>query len=231
METSPRRASTSSSTEESDSSTILLDQAARGHETRSDRGLNENLAGYLSDLAVLSSRARCQPNAAEIITQAITLVRSALKADYCALYEVASGTRRFVMRQGCGWRFNLLGEFELDDIIEADDSSALPFMTDGLVPDVTSGLFGFMRSHHVDGGVNARIESAAACLACLRFTRRANASLPKRNSISFSSLPTLLAVRLRLNAAPSSRNGQPRSKQRASSQLFWPIPLTKSVRH
>jgi len=167
METSPRRASTSSSTEESDSSSSLLDQAARGHKTGSDRGLNENLAGYLSDLAVLSSRARHQPNATEIITQAITLVRDALKADYCALYEVASETRRFVMRQGCGWRFNLPGEFELDDIFEADDTSELPFMTDGLVPDVTSGLFGFMRSHHVGGGVNARIESTRGLLGLL----------------------------------------------------------------
>ena len=167
METSPRRASTSSSAEESDSSSSLFDQAARGYETGSDRGLNENLAGYLSDLAALSSRVRRQPDVAETITQAIALVRDALKADYCALYEVASETQRFVMRQGSGWRFNLPGEFELDDIIEADDSSALPFMTDGLVPDVTSGLFGFMRTHQVGGGVNARIEGAGGLLGLL----------------------------------------------------------------
>ncbi len=167
METSPRRASTSSSTEESDSSTILLDQAARGHETGSDRGLNENLAGYFSDLAVLSSRARCQSNATEIIPHAITLVRSALKADYCALYELASEPRRFVMRQGSGWRFNLLGEFDLDDLVETGDTSELPFMADGLVPDVTSGLARFMRSHHVGGGINARIQNARGVLGLL----------------------------------------------------------------
>ena len=167
METSPRRVSTSSSAEESDSSGRLFDQTACGHKTGSDRGLNENLAGYLSDLAVLSSQARRQPNATETITQAIALVRDALKADYCALYEIAPETRRFAMRQGCGWRFSLPGEFDLDDIIETDDTSELPFMADGLVPDVTSGLVGFMRSHHVGGGVNARIESARGLLGLL----------------------------------------------------------------
>ena len=167
METSPRRASTTSSTEESDSSGSLFDQAARGYKTGSDRGLNENLAAYLPDLAVLISQAGRQPDATEIITQSIALVRTALKADYCALYEVGPETRRFAMRQGGGWRFHLPGEFELNDIIETDDTSELPFMADGLVPDVTSGLIGFMRSHHVGGGVNARIEDAGGLIGLL----------------------------------------------------------------
>jgi len=64
-----------------------------------------------------------------------------------------------MMRQGGGWRFALTGEFDLDDIVGADTFTEPPYMADGLAPDVTSGLHGFMHSHQVTAGVNARIES------------------------------------------------------------------------
>src|SRR5271154_5688718 len=157
METSPLRTPTSM-TEAGDGSGKLLNLTARGYQTGNERGLNENLTGYLADLAALSTQAQHDEDATATIERAITLARDALKADYCALYEVAPATHRLMMRQGGGWRFALTGEFDLDDIVGADASSEPPYMADGLAPDVTSGLLRFMYSHHVNTGVTARIE-------------------------------------------------------------------------
>jgi signal transduction histidine kinase len=158
METSPSLNLTSS-TEAGDASDPLFNLAARGYQTGNERGLNENLTDYLADLAALSTLAQHDEDATAIIARAVALARDALKADYCALYEVASGTHRMMMRQGGGWRFALTGEFDLEDIVGADTFTEPPYMADGLAPDVTSGLISFMHSHHVSAGINARIES------------------------------------------------------------------------
>jgi signal transduction histidine kinase len=158
METSPLL-NPISSTDAGDPSGPLLNLAARGYQMGNERGLNENLTNYFADLAALSAQAQHDDDATAIIARAIALARDALKVDYCALYEVASGTHRLMMRQGGGWRFALTGEFDLDDIVGADTFTEPPYMADGLAPDVTSGLHGFMHSHQVTAGVNARIES------------------------------------------------------------------------
>jgi signal transduction histidine kinase len=148
-----------SSTDAGDASGTLVNPAALGHQMANERGLNNNLTGYLADLTALSSQAQRDQDATVIITRAITLARDALNADYCALYEVAPGGHRLMMRQGGGWRFALVGEFDLDDIVGFDVPAEPPYMADGLAPDGTSGLLSFMYSHHVSAGVNARIET------------------------------------------------------------------------
>ncbi|HEX4208853.1 MAG TPA: histidine kinase dimerization/phospho-acceptor domain-containing protein, partial [Candidatus Binataceae bacterium] len=158
METLPRRKSYSS-TEACDPSGSLLGLATHSYSMGNERGLKENLSGYMADLAALSSQAQHDDNATAIIGEAIALARDALQTEYCSLYELTSGTQRFAMRHGSGWHFDLTGEFALDDIDDANEALEPPFMADGLAPDDGSVLLRFMRSHHVSGGVHARIES------------------------------------------------------------------------
>ena len=146
-------------TEAGNASGPLLEMVARGHKTGNERGLNENLTGCLADLAALSSRAQQNENSTAILGQAIALAREALKADYCALYEAAPGLERFAMRQGGGWRYELPGEFELDEIAGAGTPSEPPFMVDGLAPSMSSLLLRFMAAHQVNSGAAVRIES------------------------------------------------------------------------
>jgi len=178
METSPLHTPTSL-TEVGDTSGGLLDLAASRYQTGNERGVNENLIDYLADLAALSSQAQHGMDATGIIGWAVTLARDALKADYCALYEIARGSQRLTMRQGGGWRFALTGEFDLDDVVRADAAAEPPFMVDGLAPDVSSGLLGFMHSHQVSAGVNARIESPHGLRGLLAvYTTRGRRFLP-----------------------------------------------------
>jgi signal transduction histidine kinase len=145
--------------------------ASLEHRTGNQHALNETLRDYLGRLAALGSLAQ-RESSAEVASQAMSLACGALRADYCALFELLpSKEPQLVMRDGSGWHFGLEGAIALDDIIEVNGhvNHAFDFgmMVDGLVPDAASRLLRFMRSHRVSSGATAAIDGKDGLLGIL----------------------------------------------------------------
>ncbi|MGA2411718.1 MAG: histidine kinase dimerization/phospho-acceptor domain-containing protein, partial [Candidatus Binataceae bacterium] len=122
---------------------------------------------YHTKLAVLGSQAMREGQADQVITGVLRLLRDALAADYCALYEAPAGSERLFMRSGNGWRIKLSGDFDLDDITDANETSEPPVLADGLAPALRSPLLHFMQAHHVRSGACARIDGDKRLMGAL----------------------------------------------------------------